>query len=94
VWSPIPSRVTILLSQVRRTQEWEIKQSGSCFDTTIMRRIRMSKLTYSAISRNTPWAILWHAGESPWTVVRVVSEQALIGSQSVPAYIVTVTDKT
>jgi len=28
-----------------------------------------------------------------WKVVRVLSEQALIGSQQVPAYIVTVTDK-
>jgi hypothetical protein len=29
-----------------------------------------------------------------WKVVRVLTEQALIGSQQVPAYIVTVTDKT
>jgi hypothetical protein len=28
-----------------------------------------------------------------WRVIRVLNEQALIGSQSVPAYIVTVTDK-
>ena len=28
-----------------------------------------------------------------WKVVRVLSDQALIGSQQVPAYIVTVTDK-
>ena len=28
-----------------------------------------------------------------WKVVRVLTEQALIGSQQVPAYIVTVTDK-
>ena len=29
-----------------------------------------------------------------WKVVRVLNEQALIGSQPVPAYVVTVTDKT
>src|ERR1700751_809238 len=54
---PGHGRGTILLSQVRRTREWEIKQSGSCFDTTIMTRIRMFKLTYLEISRDTPWAI-------------------------------------
>jgi hypothetical protein len=36
--------------------------------------------------------IVTRRGKS-WRIVRVVSEQALIGSQSVPAYIVTVTDK-
>ena len=37
--------------------------------------------------------IVTRRGKS-WKVVRVLSEQALIGSQQVPAYIVTVTDET
>jgi hypothetical protein len=37
--------------------------------------------------------IVTRRGKS-WKVVRVLSEQALLGSQQVPAYIVTVTDKT
>jgi hypothetical protein len=36
--------------------------------------------------------IVTRRGKS-WKVVRVLSHQALIGSQQVPAYIVTVTDK-
>src|SRR5271155_1443643 len=45
---------TILLSRIRRTRECAIRQSRWCFATTMTTQMRMSKLIYSAISRNSP----------------------------------------
>jgi len=53
----------------------------------------MSKLIYSGdLPQYAVGDIVTRRGKS-WKVVRVLSHQALIGSQQVPAYIVTVTDK-